>query len=143
MRAPNSHKRDAARVNSITGRSGNISRERLHIEQFLERRGPQTSTAHQVASQAQMDYKTTSRTMQRIVADNMAVTVGKDGPHAMYVWHTHVESWRAKTQAQRGQPGAAPSEPPVRNSNQPNGSQAYWREHIRQMMTPAREGLTP
>jgi hypothetical protein len=141
MRAPNTYKRDAARVNSITGRSANVSRERLDIEQFLEQRGPQTSTAQQVASGLMVDLLPTRRALQRVAADGMALNVGKDGAFALYVWHTHVDAWRAKAQAQQGQPSAAPSEPPVRNSNQPNGSQAYWREHIRQMMTPARAGL--
>jgi hypothetical protein len=143
MRAPNTTRRDAARVNSLTGRSGNVSRERLEVERFVEQRHLQPCTVQQAATAVQLTTAHASKIVQRLVKDGMAVKVGMNGQHALYVWHTHAEAYRA-TQAQaslQSQAGQAPSEPPIRNSNAPNGSQEYWREHIRQMMAPARAEL--
>jgi len=128
MRAPNAYKRDAARVNSITGRSANVSRERLDIEQFLEQRGPNTSTAQQVASGLQADLQTTRRTLQRVAADGMAVNVGKDGAFSLYVWHTHADEWRAKAKTQHTPANTEKVAGPRIHTNaaQPNGSREFW-----------------
>jgi hypothetical protein len=128
MRPPNAYKRDAARVNSITGRSANVSRERLDIEQFLEQRGPNTSTAQQVASGLMVDLLPTRKALQRVAADGMAVNVGKDGSFSLYVWHTHADAWRAAHGTTQAPANADKVAGPRIHTNaaQPNGSREFW-----------------
>jgi hypothetical protein len=143
MRAPNTERRDVARVSSITGRSGNISRSRLMVEEFVQARRLQPCSITQAAQALQIDLKSTSKIMQRMVADGLAVKVDTNGAQALYVWHTQAAKYRAKAGQPEQRSSAKPiqTEPPIRNSNQPNGTQEYWREHMRQLMAPARAEL--
>ena len=133
---PSKPRHDISRVRHITGRSGNISPDRLLVEQHIQAAGIEPVTQPTMVVGLNLSTEKIAGIMQRLRSDGLVIPVGRLGMNALYVWHTNTEAYRAK----QGQPRTpAQSRPhPICNSNQPNGSQSYWAEHMRKMNTPAR-----
>lgn len=126
----NSPVHDIARITSVTGRSGNISAARLLIEKALEDHAGTPLTQAQIAQVTGLKPVAINNPVHNMVVSKWAEAVPTDHPRVLaYV--------KRGTQA-TSQPAPRDPEPPIRNSNRPNGSTEFWARHIKAMNTPAR-----
>lgn len=119
---PSQPRHDIAKVSSLTGRSANISPERIAIEAILaEATGPLQRGI--IAAQVGISGDKCKSILQRIARDNM-VTCTSTG------WVRTVRKEPSQTAAVHR----------VCNGSMANGDADYWRQHMQAHRVPARAG---